>query len=117
MAESTKPVGTELIRDMNTAAVFADGVSVIQLGYPMSRIVFTAIAEPDSPSPEARRVTCDLTMPTLGLFDLAKSVLRLSGQVGDEIVAFHAAQGEKLASHITALKAAPLGAAEPDPAD
>ncbi len=73
--------------------VFADGISQVLMGYPVSRVVFHTILEPaGSDSRELRRASMILTMPTVALIETARNLLNLAKEAEGQLVQFSSEQ-------------------------
>ncbi len=86
MQGSTPPIFVDRER---MAKIFADGLSQLMLGYPVSRFVLHDLVErnvADPSAPELRHVVCEIVMPTAGLIDMAKSILAAAKQAAPAVL-------------------------------
>jgi len=71
--------------------IFADGVSQVLTGYPVSRVVFHTVLEPaGSGTKELRKASAILTMPTVSLIETARKLLALAKEAEDQLKQFNA---------------------------
>ncbi|WP_147326155.1 hypothetical protein [Hydrogenophaga borbori] len=69
----------KIVRTASTPAIFAEGISQLAVGFPMSRVVFHKAVELDAnttPPTEVHQVACELVIPTPALVEAAMTILR-----------------------------------------
>lgn len=95
-----QPLVTPLLLGKDTAPrIYVEGLSQLNLGYPLSRLVMHHTVEPSADPvsmPERRHIACELVIPTLALIDMMQGTLAGLTQAKDVLPRFHADFGEKL---------------------
>ena len=84
-ATSPQPI---LVRNHGTPTLFAEGLSQLLLGYPISRLVLHGAVQRDTSNPEApevREVACELAMPTAALVEMARHILTAASTSQSEL--------------------------------
>lgn len=78
-AEAEGNISFECLIPDNFPELFADGISSLQVGMPISRLIFHAVTEPSvDGSPEQRVAKLSLVIPTATLFEFIANVAAAS---------------------------------------
>lgn len=85
--------------------IYAEGISHVLLGYPVTKVVFHTMMEPATPqNKEIRKATAVLAIPTVSLIESAQLILQVcKGGVGD-LTGFNALQGQKIQDLLSAIE-------------
>lgn len=76
---SKQPKPVRVVRSANTPTIFAEGVSQLVIGFPMSRVVFFKSVDHDSstdPPTEVHQVAYELIIPTPALAETCMAILQ-----------------------------------------
>lgn len=99
--------GVVLLGKAAAPRVYADGVSQLLLGFPMTSIAFHQVAEPpgdETEGKEMRKIAVIVTMPTLALAEAVQNILTGLKAGAEQIAGFQAGandQLQKLLSQVT----------------
>lgn len=71
---------TRLVRSLSTPTVYAEGISQMLLGFPMSRVMLHSLVherpnERTGESEQVHQVACEIVMPTPALIEMARAII------------------------------------------
>lgn len=115
-AEATLALLPVLVGKDDAPRIYVEGLSQLNLGYPLSRLVLHHTVEPStSPHdvPERRHIACELVMPTMALIDMVQVTLSSIAQARDQLPRFHDQIGENLKAMLADVEAARKGETTP----
>jgi hypothetical protein len=102
-----------IIRSPAAPTVYADGLTQLHLGYPISRVVLHGLVERSEDPPgskdvrELRHVACELVMPTIGLLDMAVNVLRAVRSGEAQLADFSSQSAARIQEMINSISVSP----------
>jgi hypothetical protein len=78
-----------IVRSPSVPTIFAEGLSQLAIGHPISRAVFHSLAErrAGDPDNEYRLIACEIVMPTAAMIEMAHHILLTVGSVKEQLSA------------------------------
>lgn len=97
----TEEDGFVLLNRTSSPEVFAEGISQVMIGVPLTKIVLHSIVEPkDGANKEIRRTVQTLSIPTIAAVELANIVMSLCKQSEGELIQM---AGDEFGKKLSAL--------------